>query len=96
MKKVEAKELFLKNHYWANIYDGARENVKKWYDVTFYYSMSGRGRKDLAKIEAEFTKEDWENLINSTTNKMAKAEYTKRMSGGGTGGTEILNPECTG
>ena len=74
-------ESFMKNPYWKNIYEKSSDNLKDYYKFKFNMidkEYANEAINTLRKMENNFTKSDWEQLIAQSSGR-AKYEYTKMM-----------------
>ena len=79
-------EAFMKNPSWKEIYDNApTEFLKEYYkfefntDPEYYKGSEEEYLKKLREFREKFTKEEWQYLIDTTENIIAKIEYSKIM-----------------
>lgn len=79
-------DIFMENPYWKKYYESAPSDVLKEYirlefENNPYVSekRADNYEKEKAKITARFTNEDWQYLIDNTTNGQTKLEYRKHL-----------------
>ncbi len=89
MKLIDAidksHEVYFKNSYWKDVYEGAPEDAKRYYDLIFSQYV-GRDdseydkefKEEQEKTYCDMTEKGWEYLLKHTTSNMMKTHLKKQ------------------